>query len=71
MSVHLLKTNLKCSGCVAAITPLLSAESSIESWEVDLAHPDKVLTVKGEVSPEKVTALLQQAGFRSAPYQPA
>jgi len=59
------KTNLRCSACEAAIRPLFDAEPTIKSWKVDLTSADKPLTVKGEVPPNRVAALLEQAGYRS------
>src|SRR5215207_9002607 len=59
------KTNLRCSACEAAIRPLFDAEPAIESWNVDLASAEKPLTVQGEVPPNRVAALLEQAGYRS------
>ena len=39
------KTNIKCGGCIAAVTPFLDKVNGIEKWEVDTADLDKVLTV--------------------------
>jgi copper chaperone len=39
------KTNIKCGGCIAAVTPFLDKVIGIEKWEVDTANLDKVLTV--------------------------
>ena len=39
------KTNIKCGGCIAAVTPFLDKVNGIEKWEVDTANLDKVLTV--------------------------
>jgi copper chaperone len=39
------KTNIKCGGCIAAVTPFLDKVSGIEKWEVDTTIPEKVLTV--------------------------
>jgi copper chaperone len=39
------KTNIKCGGCIAAVTPFLDKVSGIEKWEVDTANMDKILTV--------------------------
>jgi len=45
MNVIKFKTSLKCGGCVNAIRPYLNKIKGIQSWEVDLNTPDKVLTV--------------------------
>ncbi len=60
-----LKTNIKCMGCVAQVTPFLNAETSIQSWEVDVQHTDKVLTVKGEINEKQLIELVEKAGFKA------
>lgn len=57
------KTNIKCMGCVAQFTPFIQDEEGVESWEVDITSPDKILTVKGDISAEEVRALVVEAGF--------
>ena len=58
------KTNIKCSGCVAAVTPELDKLTQIEKWEVDTVDPAKILTVTGEnVSDEEVKAAVKRAGY--------
>jgi copper chaperone len=42
------KTNIKCSGCVATVTPGLNKTAGENNWTVDLQSPDKVLTVSAE-----------------------
>jgi copper chaperone CopZ len=58
------KTNVKCNGCKAAITPYLDNEPSISNWRVDIYDEDRVLTVEGEsLEPEVIVGLLKQAGY--------
>lgn len=57
------KTNLKCSGCVAAVQNDLDKSDKIESWEVDLTSLDKILTVKGEVDADEIVAAFAKAGY--------
>jgi Copper chaperone len=60
------KTNIKCSGCVAQVTPHLEASPSIKEWNVDIANPDKVLTVKAEnIGAEEIKAIVQKAGYNA------
>ena len=40
------KTNIKCGGCIATVTPALDSLKGVEKWEVDTGNPDKVLTVQ-------------------------
>jgi copper chaperone len=58
------KTNVKCGACVAAVTPEME-KLNLTKWEVDLAHPDRVLTVPEDTQPEKVKAALQKAGYQA------
>lgn len=60
-----LKTNIKCMGCVAQVTPFLNAETNIQSWEVDIQHPEKILTVKGEIDKKQLIQLIEKAGFKA------
>lgn len=62
------RTNIKCSGCVAAVTPFLNDDKEIISWEVDIANPDKILTAVTD-SPEKVQKALEKAGYKGQPIQ--
>ena len=57
------KTNIKCGGCIAAVTPHLNKLDGIK-WEVDTANPDKILTVEVEnLSPEEVISKIKEAGY--------
>lgn len=59
------KTNINCSGCVAAVTPALDAAEGIKSWKVDTANPDKILTVETEgLSDEAIQQVVTKAGFK-------
>jgi copper chaperone CopZ len=58
------KTNIRCDSCIAKVSPVLDADSSIEKWEVDLSHPDKILTVSGErISGDLIKSALKKAGY--------
>ncbi|GEO07296.1 MULTISPECIES: heavy-metal-associated domain-containing protein [Adhaeribacter] len=62
------KTNIKCGGCVATVTPFLNQEKSIEKWQVDTNNPDKILTVEGSaVNEEEVIEAIEKAGFKIEP----
>jgi copper chaperone len=59
------KTNIKCGGCVAKVTPVLNETAGIDGWKVDTADPQKILTVtaaKG-LSADQVIKAVEQAGF--------
>ncbi len=58
------KTNIKCSGCVAAVTPVLNNTPGIEKWEVDTENPDKILTVSTDsLSEQEVVKAVEKAGY--------
>ncbi|GAA0560306.1 heavy-metal-associated domain-containing protein [Chitinophaga japonensis] len=61
------KTNIKCSGCIATVTPFLNEVSGQDSWKVDLESPDKVLVVDSSraISGADVIEALQKAGYRA------
>jgi copper chaperone len=56
------KTNINCSNCVRSVSGFLNEVPDVEHWEVDTAHPDKILTVKGSDA-ETVKAAVEEAGF--------
>ncbi len=58
------KTNIKCGGCVATVTPHLDSEKTIEKWHVDLQSQERFLTVEGsEPNEEMIFEKVRQAGF--------
>lgn len=60
------KTNIKCTGCVAKVTPLLNNESEIKKWEVDIFNPEKILTVEARnIEAQKVIETIEKAGFKA------
>ncbi|MGF1534387.1 MAG: heavy-metal-associated domain-containing protein [Bernardetiaceae bacterium] len=59
------KTNINCQNCIRSVTPHLNANFSIDDWQVDTDHPDKTLTLTGEITPEAVISLLSDAGFEA------
>lgn len=66
MNTYQFKTNIKCGGCIAAVTPHLNSNKEIEKWEVDLASPDKMLTVHTKSLDENaVQKLVKAAGYEA------
>ncbi|SHG63695.1 heavy-metal-associated domain-containing protein [Pedobacter caeni] len=59
------KTNIKCSGCVATVTPHLNGLSEVSKWEVDTDNLDKILTIEGNESldAQVIKDTLSKAGF--------
>jgi copper chaperone CopZ len=62
------KTNLKCGGCVNAITPYMNEIEGIESWDVDLNSPNKIVeVVTKSASAEEIRQAIEK-GISEAGY---
>lgn len=59
------KTTIKCSGCVAKVTPFLNEALGEDNWEVDYNNPSKILTVVGENDKTKVIDAVERAGYKA------
>jgi len=59
------KTNLKCDGCVAKVTPDLNETVGEGNWNVDLQDSQKILTVKSEASEETILKALKKSGYQA------
>ena len=60
------KTNIKCSGCIAQVTPALNETVGNNNWTVDTTNSDKILTVSGEnPSIDEIKKALEKAGFKA------
>lgn len=60
------KTNIKCSGCIAKVTPVLNEVAGEDNWEVDLQSADKVLTVStDQADQQKIKQAIEQAGYKA------
>ena len=64
MEKVLFKTNIKCGGCVATVTPHLDEAIGAGNWSVDVSDPAKILTVKEAALAEKAAQAVQKAGFK-------
>lgn len=61
------KTTIKCSGCVATVTPYLNETVGAGNWQVDLQSPDRILTVQTDnrATENEVIKQLQTAGYKA------
>lgn len=61
------KTNIKCGGCIATVTPHLNALPGLDEWAVDTNVPEKILTVSGSTSTltQEVVETLKKAGYEA------
>lgn len=59
------KSTINCGNCRAKVAPLLDAEDEIQSWEVDLEHPDRFLTVETDsLEEDDIVLLVRKAGYK-------
>jgi copper chaperone len=66
MSTYKFKTTMSCSNCVSKVEKLLNAEKAISKWDVDLASPDKTLTIETDtLDPSAIPPLLLKAGYKA------
>ena len=66
MEILKFKTNVKCGGCIASVTPHLNQVKGIISWNVDTIDPLKIMTVETEgVSAEEITSVMKTAGYQA------
>jgi copper chaperone len=59
------KTTIKCSGCVATVTPFLNEAVGENNWQVDTNNPSKVLTINTETDQAKIIEAVQKAGYKA------
>lgn len=60
------KTNVKCDGCIATVTPHLNKVKGIVSWNVDTTDPLRILTIETEeVSAETIVLVMKNAGYQA------
>lgn len=58
------KTTINCQNCLRMVTAFLNELEGIDRWQVDLNHPDKILTVETRtVSAETIIETVKEAGF--------
>ncbi|QJW90470.1 heavy metal transport/detoxification protein [Spirosoma taeanense] len=58
------KTNIKCGGCVAVVTPYLNKAVGEGRWQVNTQSPDKRLTAETEDA-TAVRLAVEQAGYKA------
>ena len=60
------KTNIKCSGCVAKVTPALNETAGENNWKVDTENTNKILTIwVGNLTESEIKATVEKAGFKA------
>lgn len=59
------KTNIKCSACVAKVTPVLNETVGENKWTVDLIDPARTLTIRDVHDERKMIEALQKVGYKA------
>jgi copper chaperone len=66
MKILKFKSDIKCMGCVAKVTPTLDKAEGIAKWDVNINSPEKILTIETEkLSSEDIQELVKKAGFKA------
>lgn len=62
------KTNIKCGGCIATVTPFLNKAVGEGNWQVDIQNPDKILTAEANTATlAEIRQAIEQAGYKADP----
>lgn len=60
------KTDLSCQHCVKTVEPILKNESGIKNYDINLEHPDKLVTIESEGADiDLVIGKFNEAGYRA------
>lgn len=57
------KTNIKCTGCLAQVGPVLNETAGQNQWNVDLNSSDKTLTVESDLNEDEIIQAVKKAGY--------
>ena len=65
MKVLTFTSNIACNGCVSKVKPFLDELEGLVKWQVDIEHPQKLLTVESdELSAEQIQEAIAKTGYR-------
>jgi len=66
MEILQFKTNIKCAGCVAKVTPVLNEAAGENNWKLDITNPGKILTVSANsLTEDQIKTALGIAGYKA------
>jgi len=63
MKTFKFKTSLNDTFAIEAIKPYFNYKSKIKQWEVDMEHPEKILTITTDFSEKDIVEMLKNIGF--------
>lgn len=62
------RTNIKCEGCIAKVTPVLNQLAGTNNWKVDIDSPEKKLTLLNPgVKENELMDQLKKLGYGAEP----
>ena len=65
METSKFKTNIKCTGCLSVVTPVLNEKLGENNWQVNLEDPQKVLSVPADSNPEEIIDAINKVGYQA------
>lgn len=65
METKRFKTNIKCTGCIATVTPYFNEAFGENNWDVDISNPEKILTVTHHCDEDEISKVVSKAGYKS------
>ena len=66
MEAITLSTDLHCDSCVSKVNPILKEELSIQQYDINLDHPEKLVTIKGtRLNSELLISKFGDIGFQA------
>jgi copper chaperone CopZ len=69
MEAITLSTDLHCNSCVSKVKPILSDDPSIQHFNIDLDHPEKLVTIQGNsLKTEELISKFEHAGYHAQLY---
>lgn len=70
MEAITLKTDLHCGNCISKIEPILKEDVSVSEYKIDLDHPEKLVTIKGNgIDRESIISKIKNSGYMATPYE--
>lgn len=61
-----LSTDLHCESCISKVHPILESDPSIQQYNINLDHPEKLVHIQGErLDTENLISKFEDVGFRA------
>jgi len=69
MEAITLSTDLHCNSCVNKLSPLLEDDPSIQHYDIDMDHPEKLVTIQGKsLNTEELISKFEHEGYHAQLY---